>query len=124
MSAPLSDTWAVEAEARRAQQAYAGRLIAAAVRRLLAAPAALVRAAAKAHARNRAFDTLMTYDDRLLADIGLSRGHVMADLVAAEAGLGRRAAQPVAPTPVAETPAPRVPTATVPANEDRIRRVA
>jgi uncharacterized protein YjiS (DUF1127 family) len=105
MSVSLSDTAAVEVEARRAQQAYLGRLVAAAARRTAAALLALPRRIAKRHARGRAYDYLVTLDDRLLADIGLSRSVIRVELANAEAGVGPHAAAPVVPA-VGPTVAP------------------
>lgn len=131
MSVYPSDTATVEVGARRAQQAFLGRLTSRTVHGFVAVLTALPRRLAKVRARHRAYDYLMTLDDRLLADIGLSRQEVRVELANAEAGIGPQPRVAEAPTPSSTVPtAPAAMTGRAahptpqPANQDTAPRAA
>ena len=69
-----ADPFAIEAEARRMQHAYLGRVIRSSVARLYRAIRKAVIQHREMAARRRAYEHLFRRDDRLLEDIGLTRG--------------------------------------------------
>lgn len=70
----VADPFTVEVEARRMQHAYLGRAIRSGIARLYRAIRGAVIRHREVVARRRAYEHLFRRDDRLLADIGLTRG--------------------------------------------------
>ena len=68
------DPFAVEAEVRRMQHAYLGRAIRSGIARLYRSIREAVVQHREMAARRRAYEHLFRRDDRLLEDIGLTRG--------------------------------------------------
>ena len=75
----------VEAKARAMQAAYMGALIGRGVRAVVGATAKFVGGALGIIERNREVAHLLALDDRLLADIGLTRGTLVRHVVGADA---------------------------------------
>ncbi|MEO3434425.1 DUF1127 domain-containing protein [Inquilinus sp. CAU 1745] len=117
----MTDMSAAEARARQIQAAYIAGALVGSYGILKRGVTAIVRRVRAVMERRQALAQLSQLDDRLLADIGLNRGNLIGQLLAAEAAIANR------PVELTDYVRPAAPVAT-PANADtpagRARNVA
>lgn len=104
----MTDMSAAEARARQMQAAYIAGAVVGSYGILKRGVTAIVRRVRAVAERRQALAQLSQLDDRLLADIGLNRGNLIGQLLAAEATIANRPvelADYVRPAAAVATPA-------------------